>query len=324
MEDLGEVLRRLSPSVAGRADVLVGLDDGDDAAVLEVTESLALVLTLDFFTPIVDDAYTWGRIACANAASDVYAMGGTPLVGLNIVGWPSGSLPLDLLADVLLGGADTAAEAGMVIVGGHTVDDPEPKYGLCVVGRVERGAMMTVAGARPGDALVLTKRIGTGVIATAIKEGVAPEPAVEAAVASMTRLNAGASRVLAGAGVRGCTDVTGYGLLGHLHRMVRASGAGAEVESAAVPLLPGARDLAEGGYVPGGTKRNRDALEAVLDWGADVDETTRTLLCDAQTSGGLLAACPPDALDGVLANLDGETAVIGTVTAAEAGRIVIA
>lgn len=279
----------------------------------------ALVLTLDFFTPLVDDAYTWGRIAAANAASDVYAMGGRPFVALNIVGWPRDTLPLELLAEVLRGGRDVADSGGFVIVGGHTVDDPEPKYGMVVIGRVDRERMMTIDAARPGDVLVLTKPIGTGIITTAIKADTAPEEAVEAAVAAMTQLNDSAASAFMDAGMRACTDVTGFGLLGHLQRMLEASGVGAEIDAANVPILPAARELAEQGHVPGGTRRNLEALEPVVDW-VDIDETTRVLLADAQTSGGLLGACPP----GRAVELSREGAVIiGKVTDGPAGRITV-
>lgn len=302
--------------------MLVGLDARDDAAVVRLSGSDALVLTLDFFTPVVDDAYTWGRIAAANAVSDVYAMGGRPLVALNIAGWPRDTLPLELLAEVLRGGLETAGRAGMAVVGGHTVDDPEPKYGMCVVGRADPERLLTLDAARPGDVLVLTKPVGTGIVTTAIKREEAPTAAVEAAVASMVHLSDAASQAVLAAGVRACTDVTGFGLLGHLHRMLLASGASAEVTAGAVPLLPGARDLAARGLAPGGTQRNLDAMAAHVDWTA-TGEVDRILLCDAQTSGGLLAACPPEAVDGLLGSLSGEpaAAVIGRVLEGPAGRI---
>jgi selenide,water dikinase len=283
-----------------------------------------LVLTLDFFTPLVDDAFTWGQIAAANAASDVYAMGARPLVALNIAAWPRETLPLSLLGDVLRGGRDIAERGGFLIVGGHTIDDPEPKYGLVVVGRGSAEELMTIDAAREGDVLVLTKPLGTGVITTAIKAEAAPAEAIDAAVESMTRLNDTAAAVLTGAGVRACTDVTGFGLLGHLHRMLAASGVAAVVDAAGIPLLDGARPLAEQGHVPGGTKRNQEAVSAVVGW-RDVDETTRVLLSDAQTSGGLLAACPADRVDAIVASLDGELAhaVIGRVVAGEAGTITV-
>jgi selenide, water dikinase len=272
----------------------------------------ALVLTLDFFTPLVDDAFTWGQIAAANAVSDVYAMGGTPLVALNIVGWPREKLPLALLGEVLKGGLDIAQRAGFGVVGGHTVDDPEPKYGMVVIGRADPDRLMTIGAAKPGQQLVLTKPIGTGIITTAIKADAAPSPSVEAAVASMTELNDAAAKALVEAGVRACTDVTGFGLLGHLGRMLAASGVGAEIEAAAVPLLPGARELVTAGHVPGGTRRNLEAAQPVVEWNG-ADEPTRFLLCDAQTSGGLMAAC-----DDVVVGTR-----IGRVVEGPPGRIVV-
>jgi selenide, water dikinase len=271
----------------------------------------ALVITLDFFTPLVDDAFTWGQIAAANAVSDVYAMGGTPLVALNIAGWPRDALPLELLAEVLKGGLEVARRARFTVAGGHTIDDPEPKYGMVVVGRADADRLMTIGAARPGDNLVLTKSIGTGVITTAIKAEAAPRDAMDAAVASMTALNDLSARAFVDAGVRACTDVTGFGLVGHLSRMLVASGVGAEIDAAAVPLLDGALTLVGAGHVPGGTRRNLEAARSV-EWD-DADDATRTLLCDAQTSGGLLAATSAD-VPGV---------VIGRITDGPAGRMTV-
>ena len=286
--------------------------EADDAAVVRLDGPDALVLTLDFFTPVVDDARTWGRIAAANAVSDIYAMGATPLVALNIAAWPRDALPLEVLAEVLSGGLDIARRGGFAIVGGHTIDDPEPKYGMVVVGRADPERLMTIDAAQSGYDLVLTKPLGTGVISTAIKAGVAPAEAVGAAVASMTELNDGTSRAFTDAGVRACTDVTGFGLLGHLGRMLNASGLTAELDATAVPLLPGALELARAGHIAGGTRRNLDAAERTVEWNGP-DEETKVLLADAQTSGGLLAACPPGtAKVGV---------VIGRLAPGPAGRI---
>ncbi len=321
LSDLRDVLELLGPPDASD-DVLIGLDEADDAAVVKLDGDDALILTIDFFTPLVDDAYTWGQIAAANASSDVYAMGGRPLVALNVTAWPRDSLPLELLADVLRGGRDIARRGGFHVVGGHTIDDPEPKYGMVVVGRADVPKLMTIDAAKPGDVLVLTKPIGTGIITTAIKRDIAPIDAQAAAIASMTHLSDAASKVFVDAGVRACTDVTGFGLMGHLQRMLAASGVGAEIDAEAVPLLDGARALADDGCVPGGTKRNRDAVDALIDWN-DTDETTRTLLCDAQTSGGLLGAISPDEAPRVVDALSGElaSAVIGRIT--DTGRIVV-
>jgi selenide,water dikinase len=307
--------------------VLVGTAGGDDAAVVRTAEGSALVLTTDFFTPIVDDPRTFGRIAAANALSDVYAMGGTPAWCLNLVGWPRATLPLDDLAEVLRGGAEVVAEAGATIVGGHTIDDPEPKYGLMVVGTVDPAVMTTNAAARPGDWLVLTKPLGTGVVATALKKGAAPAPAVAAAVAAMTTLNAGAARAARAAGVRAATDVTGFGLLGHLGAMLAASGVGARLRADAVPLLPMVRELAAAGHVPGGTTRNLDAAAGTAIFDAAIPTLDRLLLADAQTSGGLLLAVAPGAGPGLLEGLRREgtlaAARIGDVTDGPAGRIVV-
>ncbi len=248
-----------------------------------------MVQTVDFFTPIVDEAYDWGRIAAANALSDVYAMGGRPITALQVVGWPRDGLPFSTLADVLEGGASILEIAGCALAGGHTVDDPEPKYGLAVTGLVHPDDLVTNAGAQPGDVLVLTKPIGTGLIATAIKRGTATPEQRDEAVATMAALNAGAAAAMRRVGANAATDVTGFGLLGHLSEMIRASSASAEIDSAAVPLLPGAKDLAAAGVVPGGTKRNLASVARSTDFGP-LDETMQLLLADAQTSGGLLVA----------------------------------
>ena len=316
----------LGPGVLGGAaaspDLLVGAAEGDDAAVLRLDDERALVLTTDFFTPIVDDPGDWGRIAAANALSDVYAMGGRPVLALNLTAWPGGTLPLSILADVLRGGAAVAAAAGCLVVGGHTIDDPEPKYGMAVVGMASPGRLFTIAAARPGDTLVLSKAIGTGVVATAHKRGAAPADVLAAAVASMTTLNAAASEAALAAGVTAATDVTGFSLLGHLHRMLRASGAAAVVSASAVPLLPGALDLTEAGYVSGGTRNNMAYLEPWVSIPASVPEPVAVLLRDAQTSGGLLLATPsPDAMMAELAARGAPAAVVGRVTAGEPGRI---
>jgi selenide, water dikinase len=278
-------------------------------------------VTTDFLTPVVDDPRTWGRIAAQNAVSDVYAMGGRPLFALNLVGWPRDALPLDMLAEVLAGGAEIAAESGFLVVGGHSVDDPEPKYGLAVVGEVAPTAILTNTGLRDGDALVLTKALGIGVVTTAIKRGVASEELAAAAVASMTASNAAAARVALDAGATGATDVTGFGLLGHLAKMAAASGVDAEVDVAAVPFPAGVRELVEAGVVPGGTGRNRNWVAPLLD--ADgYGEVDVLLLADAQTSGGLLFGAAPDRAAAAVAELGPPAAVIGRVRAGS-GRIVL-
>src|SRR6201995_4012263 len=310
------------PAAAG--DLLVGAAEGDDAAVLRLDDDRALVLTTDFFTPIVDDARDWGRIAATNAMSDVYAMGGHPVIALNLTAWPGQTLPVELLAEVLRGGAQAAAAGGCLVVGGHTIDDPEPKYGLAVVGLADPARLMTVDQARGGDLLVLTKPIGHGVVATAHKRGAAPDDVLAAAVAAMTTLNGPASAPALAAGVRAATDVTGFGLLGHLHRMLRASGVAAEVWPDQVPLLPGAAGLAAAGFISGGTNANVSYLADVTDIEPDTDPVTAVLLHDAQTSGGLLIAIAPDGVDALRADLRAhgtEAALVGTVQAGEAGRV---
>jgi len=272
--------------------VLVDAATRDDAAVFQVAPDRALVATVDFFTPIVDDAYAFGRVAAANALSDLYAMGARPLFGLNLVAWPHAPDLLELLGETLRGGADVAREAGLLILGGHSIDDPEPKYGLVAVGEAHPAHLLTNRGARPGDRLVLTKPIGTGILATALKRDLLPEDGMAEAIGWMTTLNAsGMEAALAlGPAVHACTDVTGFGLLGHLRNMLEGSGVAARVQAGAVPLLSGARDLAARGAVPGGTVRNLEAAGSWTTWAPDVPEPLRILLCDAQTSGGLLFA----------------------------------
>jgi selenide,water dikinase len=318
---LGSVAQ--GPAPAGDADLLVGAAEGDDAAVLRLDDRRALVLTTDFFTPIVDDARDWGRIAAANALSDVYAMGGRPLMALNLTAWPA-ALPVELLAEVLRGGAEVAGQAGCPVVGGHSIDDPEPKYGLAVVGLADPARLLTIARARPGDRLVLTKPLGTGVVATAIKRGDPDPAAVAAAVASMTALNRDAAEAALAGGVEAATDVTGFGLLGHLHRMLRASGAAGEVDAARVPFLPGAAELAAAGFVAGGTRGNEAYLRDHVELEPGLPPVVATLLCDAQTSGGLLLAVPPGRLGGLVADLRRrgiEPAVVGRVVRGRPGRI---
>src|ERR1700760_1226292 len=304
LDQLMAVLGTEQGALAGAAgDLLVGAAEGDDAAVLRLDDNRALVLTTDFFTPIVDDARDWGRVAATNAMSDVYAMGGRPVIALNRPACPGQTLPVELLADVLRGGSEAAAGAGCLVVGGHTIDDPEPKYGLAGGGRAAPARLMPVAQARDGDLLVLTKPIGTGVVATAHKRGAAPDDVLAAAVAALTTLNGPASEAALAAGVRAATDVTGFGLLGHLHRMLRASGVAAEVWADQVPLLPGAAGLAAAGFVSGGTSANMSYLSDLADIDPETDPDTAVLLPDAQTSGGLLIAVPPAALAGLRADL---------------------
>jgi selenide,water dikinase len=310
--------------LATHPDLLVGAGTGDDAAVYRLDDKTALVVTVDFFTPITDDPYEFGLVAAANSLSDVYAMGGRPLIALNVVGFPV-NLVDAMLPQVLRGGYDKAAEAGCLIVGGHTVDDEEPKYGLSVVGLVEPGREVSNANAKPGDRLVLTKPIGTGIITTAAKAGTAPADALRTAVDTMAALNRGASEAMIKVGVNSCTDVTGFGLMGHLSSMVRGSGVGAVLRLGDVPVLPGARELLADGTAPGGTHRNLSSVDGFVDWDDSLTDQDRLLLCDAQTSGGLLISVPPDRLEALLSELRSAAtpavAVVGEITEGPSGRI---
>jgi selenide,water dikinase len=322
MAELTQVLRHVLP--VDDPNVLVGTETGDDAAVYRLTEDRALIVTTDFFTPIVDDPFDFGRIAAANALSDVYAMGGRPLFVLNLVAFPRDLLAEGILEEILRGGSEVARAAGVPTLGGHSIDDREPKYGLVAVGEVHPARIVTNDRARPGDRLVLTKPIGSGVIATAIKKGEATPDVIASAVEVMATLNATAAEAMVAANVRSATDITGFGLLGHLAKMLRASGVSARIQSASVPLLDGARELAASGHVPGGTRRNLEDVAATVAFADSVDQTTRLLLADAQTSGGMLISVPAESLDDLLARLAGRTpvaAVIGEVRAGESGRI---
>jgi selenide,water dikinase len=308
------VLRQL-PKITD-PNLLVGVNAGDDAAVYRMDGELALIQTLDFFPPIVDDPFTYGEVAVANALSDVYAMGGRPILAMNIVGFPV-ELPKEILGEVLKGGASKAQEAGVLIVGGHTVDDKEPKYGLAVTGVIKPGLQVTAAGAKTGDALVLTKPIGTGIITTAGKEGRVRPEVLDNAVRAMSVLNRAAAEAMMRVGVNACVDVTGFGLLGHLRVMLDGSDVAARLELGKVPVLEGARELLEKGIAPGGTHRNLDSVAEVVRWHPDLDEETRLLLCDAQTSGGLLISVAPERLDELIRELKAgdvqTTAVIGGI-----------
>jgi selenide, water dikinase len=276
--------------------LLVGLAPADDAAVYRLSDELALVQTLDFFTPIVDDPRDFGRIAATNALSDIYAMGARPVLALNIVAFSLEQLGGEVLAQILAGGAEVAAAAGVAIGGGHSIDDPEPKYGMTVSGVVHPDELMTAAGGQPGDELYLTKPVGGGLITTAAKRGIAEDAWVESAVVAMTTLNADAAEAARACGADALTDVTGFGLLGHLHEVCEASGVGAEIDAAAVPALPGALELAASGKAEaGGSRRNAEDAARFTAWGDEVAPERRALLTDAMTSGGLLTAVPPGA-----------------------------
>ncbi len=273
-------------------NLLVGSSTSDDAAVYRLNDDLALVQTVDYFTPVVDDPYTFGQIAAANALSDIYAMGAKPLLVLNIIGFPIKLLPLEIMVEILKGGADKVKEAGAIVAGGHTIEDNEPKYGLAVTGLIHPGRVIKNAGARPGDILILTKPLGTGIINTAVKGKLADEPTGRAAVEVMTALNDRAGGVMFSLGVSACTDITGFGLLGHLYEMLSASGVGGRIYLKDVPILEQVRNLAETGLIPGGAYRNLEYLEEWLRWDEEIDETDRLILADPQTSGGLLMAVP--------------------------------
>ncbi|MDQ0756622.1 selenide,water dikinase [Arthrobacter sp. B3I4] len=281
--ELEEAVRGLTGQPG--ADVLVGLDSGDDAAAVLVRGDLAVLSTADFFTPVVDDAFDWGRIAAANALSDIYAMGGRPIMAINLVGWPRDVLPMELMTEVLRGGLSVASEAACPVLGGHSIDDPEPKYGMAVTGVAHPDRLLRNDAALPGLPLTLTKPIGVGLLNNRHKQ--TGEVFAEA-VATMTRLNRDAAEAAVLAGVVAATDVTGFGLLGHLHKMCRASGVGAVIDRRAVPLVDGAREALRDGFVSGGTRRNLDWVRPHLRAAAGVTEDDLLLLADAQTSGGLL------------------------------------
>jgi selenide,water dikinase len=303
LQEVLEVLKRPGLAVDNARHLLVGLGAADDAAVYQVSDDVAIVATVDFFPPVVDDAYTWGAVAAANAMSDVFAMGGEVLFALAVAGFPR-ELDKAIVAEVFRGGADKVAEAGGVIAGGHTVVDAEPKYGLSVTGRVHPGRVLIKGGLRPGDRLFLSKPLGTGVITTAGKDGAATPEVLAGAVRSMCQLNRVAAQVARDFGATGATDITGFGFLGHATEMITASGAGIAVHASRVPLLPGARALAEAGHFSGGMKRNRRHVERVLgerlQIGGDVPTVLVSMLMEAETSGGLLFSIRPERADGVL------------------------
>jgi len=303
-EDLEKILRVL-PQDDIRPEILVGLDTPDDAGVFMLDDDMALVHSLDFFTPIVDDPYLFGQIAAANALSDIYAMGGIPLSAMNIACFPC-SLGMDMLARILEGGFSKIREAGAVLLGGHTLDDDEPKYGLAVTGRVHPERIMTSLGACPGDLLALTKPLGTGILATALKGGFLSEAEMTQAIEGMSRLNYAASRAALQAGANGCTDVTGFGLAGHLLDMLPDHGLGCEIRASRLPLYENTREMAGMGMIPAGAYKNRDFLVEKVDVAGEVGELERDLLYDPQTSGGLLVALSPHELEVFEQQMGGE------------------
>jgi selenide,water dikinase len=308
---------------SGDPNLLVGLHTSDDAAVYRLSDELALVQTVDFFPPIVDDAYTYGAIAAANSMSDVFAMGGEVMLALNIAAFPD-NLPLDILSRIFQGGADKAREAGIVIAGGHTVTDAEPKYGLVVTGTIHPGRILTKAGAQAGDRLFITKALGTGVITTAIKQGVASHEHASAAIASMLQLNQAASRLAQTVGVHACTDVTGFGLLGHASEVANKSSVELDIVAAQVPWLSGARAYGDDGRFPGGTGRNRDFYEREPECGVtfvdDADEVTRQLLYSPETSGGLLLCVAAERGDELIAAFAAADHALWEIGAVKEGR----
>ncbi|HOW96587.1 MAG TPA: selenide, water dikinase SelD [Kiritimatiellia bacterium] len=325
-KDLHAVLSRLPKIDDPR--VLVGLSTGDDAGVYELTPDLLLVQTVDVFTPVVDDPFTFGRIAACNSLSDVYAMGGRPLTALSIVGFPIHVLPGTALSEILRGGMSVLQEAGATLLGGHSLDDEEVKAGFAVTGLVKREQLAANSGARPGDALILTKPLGTGIITLATQLGRASDAARAAAAASMTTLNKSAAEIMVRHGAHACTDVTGFGLLGHLARVVRESGVTAEIRADALPLLPDVLGLAAAGVFSGANERNAEYSADITDIESGVPAPLRALLFDAQTSGGLLIALPADRAEAALAEMRAaglaQAALIGRITEASDGQIRVA
>ncbi len=310
------MLRKLPPITD--ENVLVGRSTADDAAVYRLGENAALIQTVDYFTPVVDDPYEFGQIAAANALSDVYAMGGRPLLALNIVGFPSKTLGLEILEQILKGGSDKVREAGIEIVGGHTIDDKEPKYGLSVTGMVDPNKVLTNATARPGDRLVITKPLGVGIMTTAIKRRMLDEEGEKRVVHVMAMLNRSAAEAMLDVGVNSCTDVTGFGLLGHLHEMCEASGVGAHLELSRIPVLAEAWELARQDVVPGGSKSNLAFLDEAVDFDSKITADQRLVLADAQTSGGLLISVSPEKAEQLVSALR----EAGTIVADDIGEMV--
>lgn len=322
---LSQVLVAL-PSEKRHPDLLVGIETSDDAGVYRLRDDLALVQTVDFFTPIIDDPYSFGQVAAANALSDVYAMGGKPLTVLNIVAFPITKLDKAILAEILRGAADKVREAGATLVGGHSIDDNEPKFGLAVTGTIHPDRVRTNAGAKAGDILILTKPIGVGILTTSIKKDQLSDAEIDRLTRVMTTLNKKAAEVMEPYEVHACTDVTGFGLLGHASEMAKGSGVGMRIFAGQVPVLPRVRKLAEAGFVPGGTKNNYEHLQGSVSFDESLDQIDQWILCDAVTSGGLLISVAKDQADQLLAQLikaGVEAAVIGETTSEHPGHIVV-
>ncbi|MEE8335819.1 MAG: selenide, water dikinase SelD, partial [Candidatus Neomarinimicrobiota bacterium] len=304
-EDLAQVLGQLTIPADDR--VVVGFDGADDCAVVRLDKGRLLLQTVDFFTPVVDDPYQFGQIAAANSLSDIYAMGGKPIFALNIAAFPIKDLPKKILVDILQGGADMANEAGITIVGGHSIDDKEPKYGLVVTGEIKESDLITNAAARPGNILILTKPLGTGIISTAIKKEIAPQEVIDQAVESMTALNSSAADLMLKYKAASATDVTGFGLLGHLGEMCRASRVSAKVEFSKVNFLKDVKRLAQENIIPGGTRRNLDYAAGFTSFSPSISQVQRLMLADAQTSGGLLISIDPKRADEYLKEFNGSS-----------------
>ena len=323
--DLENLLKKL-PLITD-PNVLVGNSSGDDAAVYQINEEQAIVQTLDFFTPIVDDPYDFGAIAAANALSDIYAMGAKPLFALNIVAFPVQRLPLEVLEKILLGASDKAAEAGIDIIGGHSIEDTEPKFGMCVTGMVHPQNTWKNTGAEAGDMLILTKPLGTGIISTAVKSGLAAESSAEEALFWMKQLNKKAADIFYNFPVHACTDITGFGLAGHLTEMTRGSGIDAEIIFNKIPFMGQVKELAMTGAVPGGTYKNLQFYQEWIKWDIQITEIEKLMLCDAQTSGGLLIALPEQYVEQALTELNAhginKAAVIGRLTNSGSGNITV-
>lgn len=307
-------------------NLLVGLDTSDDAGVYKINDETALVQTLDFFTPIVDDPYMFGQIAAANSLSDIYAMGGKPITVMNIVGFPISKLDKSILAEILAGASDKVKESGAVLVGGHSIDDQEPKFGLSVTGTVHPERVRTNAGAKPGDKLILTKPIGVGILTQAIKRDMLDQESIDRVMEVMAALNKEAAEAMDNYQVNACTDITGFGLLGHAMEIAEGSGTGITIESKAVPVLPKTRDLAEQNIIPGGSKKNHKWLSGRIQY-ENIDDVDQLILCDAITSGGLLITVPESEAEPFLNDLKAKgvewASIIGTVTDQNPGRITV-
>ena len=308
-------------------NVIVGLDRADDAGVYRVNEDLALIQTVDFFTPIVDDPYWFGQIAAANALSDVYAMGGTPKTAMNLVGFPLEKMDISILREIIQGGVDKIKEAGVVLLGGHSVDDPELKYGLSITGFIHPDRVLTKQNLKAGDKLILTKPLGTGIVNTAIKGGLASQETIERVTRLMARLNRKPAEIMSRYEVHACTDITGFGLLGHLAEMVTGSGQSIRLLGDAIPMIPEAREYGQMGFVPAGAYRNREFREGMVEFGRSVDRLTQDILFDPQTSGGLLIAVSRDVSESLVRELksDGvpEAVIIGEVMSTPEEKIFV-